>query len=166
MPKLLTQLTRLSRRPKEIATFCGNPWRLQATFKTPLKELDRFVATLLKPVSAESAVLSLDLVVFEPKHLIALLNRSSIQVDDSWHLNLRAESQELVTELLVAALADWTDFVFIPSPPSFAIYADHDEYVTFYAKARANLKSLQTRLIAGGFKHIDGYIRSTGEPRN
>jgi hypothetical protein len=38
---------------------------------------------------------------------------------------------EEVPALLVSAFSDWSDFLFVPRPKPFVIYADHDEWVTF-----------------------------------
>ncbi len=57
---------------------------------------------------------------------------NSIELDNFWKFTLRAKGQQNVAELLEAMLGDWIDFVFVPTTESFAIYADHDEYTTFY----------------------------------
>lgn len=66
-------LTLLSERPPEIQRFRAKPWPFQQTFKTPLKNLNRFVSTFLAPFSLERGALSTDEVVFEPKELLRLL---------------------------------------------------------------------------------------------
>ena len=70
-----------------------------------------------------------------------------------------ATGQREIEELLHAALSDWMDFLFVPSPEPFVIYADHDEYTTFYAHSRSNLNHIAEPLAAQGFKEISGYIR-------
>jgi hypothetical protein len=49
-------------------------------------------------------------------------------------------------EALIAVLSDCVDFLFIPTPTSFVIYADHDEYITFYAHTRSNLNQVANPL--------------------
>jgi hypothetical protein len=39
----------------------------------------------------------------------------------------------------VATLSESIDFVFVPSPASFMLYADHDEYVTFFSRKKSHL---------------------------
>jgi hypothetical protein len=156
----------LHARPQEILAFRENVWPCQATFVTPLKELGRFVGTLLDTISLESAVLSTDVVVFEPKGLVGLLSCNSIQVHNQWDFNLRATGQRAISELLHAALSDWADFALVPSPPLFAIYADHDEYITFYTRSPLDLEVLKSRLTTANFKFVDGYIRPKKEYSN
>jgi hypothetical protein len=45
-------------------------------------------------------------------------------------------SDKEIAPLLEAALGDWVDFLFVPVPKPFAIYADHDDYITLYANSR------------------------------
>jgi hypothetical protein len=130
-------LTRLSETPEEILRFRNKPWPFQQTFKTPLKDLNRFVTTFLTPVSLDRGAISTDQVVFEAKGLLRLLANNSLSVEDQYHLTIRAEGQQAISDLLQAALGDWVDFIFVPSPEVFAIYADHDEYTTFYTIRRS-----------------------------
>jgi hypothetical protein len=152
-------ITVLSERPEEIQRFCAAPWQFQLTFKTPLKDLSRFVSTFLAHFPLERGALSVDLVVFEPKNLLKLFARKSLQLADCWNFNLRAEGQQGVLELLEAALGDWVDFSFVPTPESFAIYADHDEYTTIYANGESDLAELTRDLKNAGFESVAGYTR-------
>ena len=61
--------------------------------------------------------------------------------------------------LLIASFSDWVDFWFVPQPKSFAIYADHDEYTTFYASTKSNLARVVTPLLENGFKEVPGFER-------
>lgn len=61
--------------------------------------------------------------------------------------------------MLEAALGDWVDFVFVPVPKPFVIYADHDEYTTFYANTKSNLNRVAQALIAAGFEKVLDYER-------
>jgi hypothetical protein len=152
-------LTLLSERPEEIHRFRLNPWPFQQTFKTPLKALSRFVTTFLAPFSLEKGAMSTDEVVFEPKGLLQLLANNSLSVQDQYHLTIQAEGQEAVADLLQAALGDWVDFVFVPSPEVLAIYADHDEYTTFYTRDDATLKNVVSGLDKSGFEAVLDYTR-------
>jgi hypothetical protein len=64
-----------------------------------------------------------------------------------------------VVELLEAALSDWIDFIFVPTPKPFVIYADHDEFTTFYANTKSNLNPVVEALSARGFKRVQDYER-------
>jgi hypothetical protein len=154
-----TVLTLLSERPEEIRRFRVNPWPFQQTFKTPLKELNRFVTTFLAPFSLEKGAMSTDEVVFEPKDLLQLLANNSLLVQDQHHLTIQAEGQQAVANLLQAALGDWVDFVFVPTPEVLAIYADHDEYTTFYTRDEAILKNVVSSLEKSGFEIVLDYTR-------
>jgi hypothetical protein len=157
-------LTLLSERPEELRHFRVKPWPFQQTFKTPLKDLNRFVKTFLAPFSLEKGVISTDEVVFEPKDLLHLLANNSLSVQDQYHLTIQAEGQQALADLLQAALGDWVDFVFVPSPEVVAIYADHDEYTTFYTRDDATLKNLASGLERSGFEAVRDYTRrSSGD---
>ena len=54
-------------------------------------------------------------------------------------LSITAEGKQEVEQLLAVAFGGWIDFIFIPSPKPFVIYADHDEFTTFHANTKANL---------------------------
>lgn len=140
--------------------FCRSPWEFQQTFETPLKNLHQFVKTILSAGEiVQSASFTIDLVVFEPTDLINLLQSRSIQATLKHGLCLVAEGPQEAEELLRAVLSEWIDFLFIPEPQSFAIFADHDEYSTFYAHTRASLNRLSTALSEHGFKRVTNYER-------
>jgi hypothetical protein len=159
--KVHPMLTLLSERPEEIRRFSAKPWPLQQTFKTPLKDLHRFVRTFLAPFSLESGAMSTDVVVFEPKDLLQLLANNSLSAKDQYHLTIQAEGQQAVADLLQAALGDWVDFVCVPAPEVFAIYADHDEYTTFYTRDDATLKNVVSSLEKSGFEAVLDYTRGS-----
>jgi len=143
-----------------IKKFRETAWEFQATFQTPLKDLERFVIAILSTEeSVKQACVIIDQVVFEPKNLInALFSRSQIQpLSKDW--SLTATDKEEVQNLLRAALADWVDFAFVPSQKSFVIYADHDEYTTFYANTKSNLNRVVSVLTEQGFKQVVNWQR-------
>ena len=72
---------------------------------------------------------------------------------------IEASGKEEGAAMLEAAFGDWMDFAFIPDPKPFSIYADHDEYTTFFAQSRGNLKRLCSGLEQQGFKIVDGWKR-------
>src|SRR6185312_2394321 len=155
----------LPERAKEIQRFRKNPWFFQQTFKTPSKDLKRFVSTCLEPFSFQAGILSLETVVFEPKNLLSLLTRNSLQADNYRYLAIRAEGQESISTLLEAALGDSVDFAFVAFPKSLAIYADHDEYTTFYTRNLRALKSISGSLEEVGFEPILGYVRGSARDK-
>jgi hypothetical protein len=148
----------LSDQPEEIKRFRSAPWLCQKTFETPLKSLDRFVEAFLVLFPLESGALSTDLIVFEPRNMLKLMADSSIKVKDQWRFTIRAD-RENISELLTAALGDWIDFLFVPSPESFALYSDHDEYTTFYTHAPETLLLLTSTLEQIGIAPVSEYRR-------
>ena len=42
-------------------------------------------------------------------------------------------------------------------PSKLAIYADHDEYTTFYGRDRAALEALTSALKEAGYEHVPDY---------
>jgi hypothetical protein len=149
-----------SEAPEMLETFRGNPWEFQQTFKTPLKNLPSFVNTIIssgEPIHAGS--LTIDQVVFEPRTLIDMLAKYSIPPTYPRGICLTAAGEKEVEELLSTVLSDWIDFLFVPEPQSFAIYADHDEFTTFYARTPAKLNSIAAALTEQGFKAQPLYKR-------
>jgi hypothetical protein len=51
------------------------------------------------------------------------------------------------------------DFLFIPTPKPFVIFADHDEYTTFYANTRSNLNRVAEPLSTLRVEEVLGYQR-------
>jgi hypothetical protein len=60
---------------------------------------------------------------------------------------------------LECILADWADFLFVSNPGLIAVYADHDEYTTFYVPEKEALLTLTTDLEKAGFQPLRDYIR-------
>jgi hypothetical protein len=143
-----------------IEKFKRTVWSFQTTFATPLKDLDNFVSTILSANNSfEESSVTIGQIVFEPKNLIALLSTHSLPTEFQPDWTFAAKGKKQVHELLRAALSDWVDFLFIPTPKPFVIYADHDEYTTFYANTKANLNRVADVLLTKGFKQISNYQR-------
>jgi hypothetical protein len=135
------------------------PWKFQQTFKTPLKNLRPFVAAIISTASPETACITIEQAVFEPKHWIELLTRYSLPPRYGRGVSVTADGRKEVEELLHTAFTDWFDFLFVPTPKPFVIYADHDEYTTFYANTRSNLNRVVQALLAQGFEEVAEYTR-------
>ena len=158
-------LTVLSERTEEIKRFRAAPWPFQQTFTTPYDDLNRFVSTFLATFSLEKGALSTDQGVFEPENLLRLLASKSLSVENYYDLKIQATGQLEIANLLQAALGDYIDFVFVPSPELIAIYTDHDGYTTFYAQDDATLKSVGSRLETAGFEAVASYTRGSSGDR-
>ena len=151
---------KLSQLQGSIKRFRRTSWGFQQTFETSLKNLKPFVGTIasaLAPIG--SASVTIDQVIAEPKRLIGLLSEHNLppQYGPEWCIT--AESQPEAEGLLEAALGDSVDFFFVPAPKPFVIYADHDEYATFYASTKSNLNRVVQPLIRAGFVSVPDYER-------
>jgi hypothetical protein len=150
--------------PDAINDFRGDPWPHQRTIVTPRTRMSSFLSTLLSISPIEQGVASTDQVVFEPDHVLELLAGRELRPEDCWSLCASASGARDVEALLAAMLSDWIDFVFVPSPATFAIYADHDEYLTLYMPSEAALNQLVASIEAHGFSFVPDYVRpSKGE---
>jgi len=150
----------LTESPGALKKFRKTSWKFQRTLQTPLKNLRTFVTTIVsaaQPLNGGS--LTVEQAVFEPKHLNELLTSYSIPQKYEHGLSLVAANPQEAEALLLAVLSDWTDFLFIPDPKPFVIYADHDEYTTFYAQTRSNLNRVINALTSQGFESVPGYER-------
>jgi hypothetical protein len=146
--------------PGALKRFRRIPWRFQRTFQTPVKNLLPFVSAIvsaLQPIQVAQVII--DAVVFEPRKLIALLEESSIGATLTHDVTLEAAGEAEVQNLLRATLSGSVDFVFVPTPPRVAIYADHDEYTTFFSVTKSHLNRVVRSLTASGFQPIEGYER-------
>jgi hypothetical protein len=147
--------------PEAIHHFRANPWPHQKTLETPRKNMASFLSALLAVFPVDRGVASTDQVVFEPDSSLQLLKARKVAIENYWTFCAEASSTEDVPVLLDAMLNDWIDFVFVPSPESFSIYADHDEFLTLYVPTSSGLDQLVTRLELVGFSFND-YVRPSG----
>jgi hypothetical protein len=150
----------VSNTPGALKKFGRSTWRFQTTFRTPLKELPAFVSTILAATDRmDQGTVTIDEIVFEPKNLKALLatNGAPGQLEHDW--TIAAEGKADIHALLQAALADWVNFLFVPTPKPFVIYADHDEYTTFYTASKSNLNPVISGLLQNGFGQVQDYHR-------
>jgi len=60
---------------------------------------------------------------------------------------------------LVAAFGDGPDFICIPTPKPFVFYADHDNWITFYAQTKSHLNHIIEPLSTQGFKLVENWQR-------
>src|SRR5262245_20584720 len=113
--------------PGAIKHFRRTPWSFQQTFQTPLKNLEPFTASIIGALSPiQTASLVVDGYVFKPENIMRLLADHSLWSDCVHDSVLEAASEVEASTLLRTALADWLDFLFVPTPKPFVIYADHD----------------------------------------
>jgi hypothetical protein len=147
--------------PGSLKRFRRTPWKFRQTFLTPLTNIEPFVSTIISAhAPLEKACVTIDQVVFEPKTLKPFLAQHLISEEVGHDTSLEAIGQQEVEALLRSTLADWIDFMFVPTPTPFVIYADHDEYTTFYSNAKGNLNRLVEALSANGFELVQDYERN------
>jgi hypothetical protein len=140
--------------------FRKSPWFFQKTFRTPLKKLPAFVADILVvPGAVRDGTLTIESTVFTPKNLGVLLDLYSLTVPSTPDRGIKAAGSAEVSDLLEAAFGDAIDFWFVPDPKTFAIYADHDEYVTFFANKKAALGAIFEAFSAHGVNAVENYER-------
>jgi hypothetical protein len=136
------------------------PWKFQRTLRTPVRNIPPFVSTILASVpSLQAARVTIETTAFEPEHLLDLLTRHSLPRQYKKGTSVLAEGQREIEELVCAVFSDWMDFLLVPTPKPFVIYADHDEYATFYANTRSNLNRVTDALLAEGIEEVSGYQR-------
>jgi hypothetical protein len=146
-----------------VRTFWNHPRPFQKTLITPRDRLALFLSILTEVFPINGGSLSTDQVVFEPNHTLELLNGRGISLKNFWRFSLEATGQDEVCRLLEAVLDDWIDLLFVPDPAVFAIYADHDEYLTVYVHSENGLDKMGIRLESSGFEFVD-YIRPPEGP--
>lgn len=133
-------------------------WECQQTFQIPLNDLERFVDVVMDaPPCADGAIAVFQQVVFAPQYdLLSLYAKYSLP--EKWYgddVTIEAQSAAEVGELLEAVLHEWIDFLFVPTPEPFVIYADHDQYITFLAHQKAQLSGVVEALTAAKFRPVD-----------
>jgi hypothetical protein len=88
------------------------PWKFQRTFMTPHHNLPLFVSTILSSgPQLQTACVTIEVAVFEPEHLIALLTRNSLAPQYGKGTSVVADGRQEIEDLLCAVLMD------CPTPP-------------------------------------------------
>ena len=152
---------RIFESPGTLKRYRGTVWEVQQTFQTPLEALARFVDVIMSASRAiNGAMVIFDQVVFEPSaELLPLYAKYSLP--EKWYgddLIIEAQDPREVRELLQAMLSEWIDFLLVPAPELFVMYADHDEYVTFLAHRPEQLGGVVDALTAANFRAVQ-YVR-------
>jgi hypothetical protein len=111
--RVLKRSMNASDTPSALKQIRKASWKFQQTFKTPLKKLESFVASIISTGGPQTACVTIEQIVFEPKHLIDLLTRYSLPPRCGKGASVTATGQHEIEELLQAAFADWVDFLFV-----------------------------------------------------
>jgi hypothetical protein len=145
--------------PGAVKRFRRTPWRFQQTIeRPPAGELEEFVSTIVAAHGRiQEATITIDEIVFGTERMTALAPKTSTLplVRES---SVTATANE-VKALLVATLMDGPDFIFIPVPKPFVFYADHDDWITFYANSKSQLNHIIEPLASHGFKLVQNWQR-------
>jgi hypothetical protein len=144
--------------PGALKKFRRTPWRFQQTVERPdARDLERFVSTIFAAHGyIQTATVTIDEAVFNTDRMCALCPSGTELSHDT---SLAAESPEEAKTLLVAALWDLPDFVCIPKPTPFVLYADHDNWITFYSNTKGHLNHVIEPLASHGYKLVENWQR-------
>lgn len=146
--------------PGAIKKFRRTPWRFQQTIEMPqgLTGREGFASSIATAHGhIEKATVIIDEIVFDTERMTALCPTCSL-------LPLTRESSlsvghDEVEILLAAAFIDGPDFIFIPTPKPFVVYADHDDWITFYANTKSHLNHIIDPLASRGYKLVENWQR-------
>jgi hypothetical protein len=144
--------------PGALKKFRRTPWRFQKTVERPdARDLERFVSTIISAHGRlEAATVTIDAVIFDTVRMSGLCPDGAAITHD---VSLVAESAEEAQALLVAAFWDGPDFACIPTPKPFVFYADHDDWITFYANTKSHLNHVIEPLTSHGYKIVQDWRR-------
>lgn len=144
--------------PGAVKKFRRTPWRFQQTVERPPPgDLDRFVSTVLTAHDQiQAAMVTIDKVIFDTVRMAMLCPAGSKLDHDS---SISANSAEELRALLVATFWDGPDFICIPTPKPFVLYADHDNWITFFANTKSHLNHVIEPLASNGFRLIQNWQR-------
>lgn len=153
---------RLFESPGTLTRYRRSVWEFQQTFHTPLENLPRFVDVIMSALPrTRGAIAVFDQVVFEPRYELAPLY-ANYSLPQKWYgddLTIEAQSATEARELLQAVLSEWIDFLFVPTPKPFVIYADHDEYITFLGHRKGQLNGVVEALTAAKFSTAEYVLK-------
>src|SRR5262245_1657475 len=140
----------VTRASGTLKKFRRTPWRFQQTVERPgAGDLERFVSTIIMAHGKlEQVTVTIDAVICTTVRLTALCPEGSKINHDT---SLVAESPEETQALLMAAFWDGPDFFCTPTPKPFEFYADHDDWITFYANTRSQLNRVIEPLASHGY---------------
>ncbi len=144
--------------PGALKKFCRTPWRFQQTVERPkATDLDEFVSRIIEAHGdLEAATITIAAVIFDTKRLNELCPAGT---ELTHGVSITAQSAQEAQTLLVAALWDGPDFVCVPTPKPFVIYADHHDMVTFFAHSKSHLNHIIGPLAGRGYKIVQGWQR-------
>ncbi len=151
---------KLTHTPGALKKFRRTPWRHQQTIGRPVvDELQRFVSKIVRTENRqiEQAALTLDNGVFGIERIAGLVRAPKESLGHE--STILAETGDEAEALLLAAFMDGPDFILVPKPRPFVIYADHDDWITFYANTTSHLNGIIRPLVDAGFRLVEDWRR-------
>jgi hypothetical protein len=133
-------------------------WKHQTTCVTPLKRLPWYSAALVDQLRPfDHALLIIDQVVFDvPPELDALRLAAGEQrpVHEAPGHAFENDSEGF-RAALEAALSGWIDLRALFSPSANALWADHDEYTTFFSESSGKIADVRRVLSEGHVELVE-----------
>lgn len=144
--------------PGALKKFRRTPWRFQQTFERGEPDgIDQLVSLIIQShTDISGGTVTIDEVVFSTERLSQVCPANATFTHDS---SITAQSPQELHALLAAALWDGPNFLCVPSPKPFVIYADHHDLITFYANTRSHLNHVTEPLIAHEYRPVNNWQR-------
>ena len=150
----------ITKSPGAIKRFRRTPWRFQQTVEIPEgDEIARFVTSLIGVhIGIEQATVTVAEIIFHTARMDAVLGSLAAE-QLTRESAVTAKGRAAIEQLLIAAFWDGNEFIVVPTPKPFVMYADHDGWVTFYANTKSNLNHIIGPLVSDGFKLVKDWAR-------
>ena len=141
-----------------VKKFRRTPWRFQQTISSS-GDPEGLAATIVAAHGEmEEVIVTIDEVVFNTVRLSELLpDGPTLQLGRDSAIS--ASSPEEIQKLLVAAFDDGVDCICSPTPKPFVFYADHENWITFYANTKSNLNLIIEPMERAGYKLVKNRVR-------
>ena len=137
-------------------------WKFQQTFQTPASgpSLRSFVSTFVSATPSPGVgSFTIGQAIVFADHLMAFFAKNSLAQISKSGTTVKTTNRDEAEGLLIAAFSDPVDFLYAPEKKPFVLYADHDQFATFFAQTRSNLNRIVDVLLGNRFKQIPDYQR-------
>lgn len=135
-------------------------WRRQQTFNAPGNDRKTFINTIISACPDNiGGTLTITASIFNHRYLTAVLGNL---VSPDLHLtevSIVVDTPKAAVILLVAALDDGNEFIFVPSPELFGIFVDHHDYLTIYGYKYTHFERVCDALTSAGHEVIKDFQR-------
>ena len=133
-------------------------WKRQVTCVTPLKRLPWYTAALIQQLLPfDRALLIIDQVVFDLPPGLEKLRSAAAEQRPVHEAPGHAFEHDVegFRGALESALSGWVDLRALFSPSKHALWADHDEYTTFFSESSGTVADVRRVLRDGGVKLVE-----------